>query len=103
MVGAPVDRGRAVGEDALKPSSISDLFERAELQEAYQFGFDQEYDYDSLVLLYRLGWLLDEAGSSAAGAEGMAAMLDGAADALHALARRCREDLPTLRALDRAS
>jgi hypothetical protein len=76
-----------------------DRFARVELQEAYEDGFDQEYDHDSFVLLDRFAWMLDEADSAVLGAERIAAMLDGAADALHALARARRNDLPALRRL----
>jgi hypothetical protein len=53
-------------------------------------------------LLDRFSHLLDEAPSSAEGAERMAAMLEGAADAPHGLARTRRNDLPALRAIDDA-
>jgi hypothetical protein len=86
----------------MKPTANPDRFKRPELQDAYEAGFDQEYDHDSFALLDRFGWLLEDADSSAAGAERMAAMLEGAADALHALARARRDDLPTLRAMDKA-
>lgn len=86
----------------MKPTANPDPFKRRELQDAYEAGFDQEYDHDSFSLLDRLGWLLGDADSSAAGAERMAAMLEGAADALHALARARGDDLPTLRATDKA-
>jgi hypothetical protein len=77
-------------------------YARPELQEAYERGFEQEYDHDSFALLDRFAWMLDEADSSAAGAERMAAMLEGAADALRALARQRRDGLATLRLLDEA-
>jgi len=86
----------------MKPQPDPERFKRLELQHAYEQGYHQEYDHDSFALLDRFGWLLDEAGSSAAGAERMAAMLDGAADALRALARERREGLPALRAMDEA-
>jgi len=77
-------------------------YKRAELQQAYEDGFRQEYDHDSFVLLDRFSWMLDEAPTGADGTERMAAMLEGAADALRALAKARREDLPTLRRLDAA-
>lgn len=86
----------------MKPEPQPDRFERPELQAVYESGFAQEYDHDSFALLDRFSHLLDEAPSSAEGAERMAAMLDGAADALHALAQQRRDDLPALRALDDA-
>jgi hypothetical protein len=86
----------------MKPQPKPDRFKRGELQEAYEHGYHQEYDHDSFALLDRFGWLLDEAASSAAGAERIAAMLDGAADALHALAAARRADLPALCAMDAA-
>ena len=86
----------------MKPQPTADRYKRPELQAAYESGFAQEYDHDSFGLLDRFSHLLDEAPNSAEGAERMAAMLEGAADALHALARQRREDLPALRALDEA-
>lgn len=76
-------------------------YKRAELQDAYAAGFRQEYDHDSFVLLDRFSWILDET-PGAAGTERMAAMLEGAADALRALAKARRDDLPGLRRLDTA-
>lgn len=89
-----------MGARRVKPAPKPDRFKRPELQEAYETGFHQEYDHDSFALLDRFSHLLDEAPDSGAGAERMAAMLDGAADALRALARQRRQDAPTLRALD---
>jgi hypothetical protein len=86
------------GQGAEKPAPDPDRFERRELQQAYEDGFDQEYDYDSFVLLDRFAWMLDGV-SAPLGAERRAAMLDGAADALRALARVRRDELPLLRAL----
>jgi hypothetical protein len=86
----------------MKPEPKLDRYKRPELQEAYESGFAQEYDHDSFTLLDRFSHLLDEAPSSAEGAERMAAMLEGAADPLHGLARTRRNDLPSLRALDDA-
>jgi hypothetical protein len=86
----------------MKPQPNPERFKRKELQEAYELGFSRECEHDSLVLLERFGWLLDEAATSALGAERIAAMLDGAADALRELARRRRESLPALRAIDNA-
>lgn len=86
----------------MTPEPKPDRFKRPELQEAYEMGFHQEYDHDSFGLLDRFGWLFDDAGSQALGAERMAAMLDGAADALHELARQRREGVPVLRDLDAA-
>jgi hypothetical protein len=54
-------------------------------------GFAQEYDHDSFVLLDRFKWILEEALTDVLAAERMAAALDGAADALHELARQRRE------------
>ena len=79
----------------------TDRYKRPELQEAYEDGFRQEYDHDSFVLLDRFSWLLDDA-PGAPGVERMAAMLEGAADALRALAKSRRDDLPTLRRFDAA-
>lgn len=84
------------------PTPDPQRFSRPELQDAYELGFHQEYDHDSFTLLNRFEWMLDEAGSSAAGAERIAAMLEGAADALRALARQRCDDLATLRRLDEA-
>jgi len=78
----------------------ADRFKRGELQEAYELGYRQEYRHDSFVLLERFEWLLDDARSACLGAERMAAMLEGAADALRDLACARRDDLPALRALD---
>lgn len=86
------------GQGAEKPAPDPDRFERRELQEAYEAGFGQEYDHDSFALLDRFAWMLDDV-SAPLGAERRAAMLDGAADALRALARVRRDDLPLLRAL----
>jgi hypothetical protein len=82
------------------PQPDPSRFTRAELQAAYEAGFRQEYDHDSFVLLDRFSWVLDDAPDSAAGAERMAAVLEGAADALRALAKQRRDDLPMLRRLD---
>jgi hypothetical protein len=82
-----------------RPAADPDRFARVELQQAYECGFDQQYGHDSFVLLDRFAWMLDDAKSVVLGAERIAAMLDGAADALHALARARRDDLPALRAL----
>jgi hypothetical protein len=54
----------------MKPAPKPERFKRSELQEAYQAGFEQEYDHDSFVLLDRFGWLLDDAGFSAAAPSG---------------------------------
>ena len=86
----------------MKPTANPDRCKRPELQDAYEAGFDQEDDHDSFALLDRCGRLLEDADSSAAGAERMAAMLEGDADPVHALARARRDDLPTLRAMDTA-
>jgi hypothetical protein len=83
---------------AAQPKPDRSRFARPELQEAYEDGFDQQYDYDSFVLLDRFAWLHD-ADTPALGTERIAAMLDGAADALHALARSRRADVPALRTL----
>lgn len=83
-----------------RPEPNPNRFKRPELQSAYESGFHQEYDHDSFGLLDRFSWLIDDSPTSAAGAERMAAMLDGAADALHALAKARRDDIPMLRALD---
>jgi hypothetical protein len=88
-----------MSDGMMKPEPKAGRFKRPELQEAYEHGFHQEYDHDSFVLLDRFGWMLDDAGA-ALGAERRAAMLDGAADALRALARARRDDVPLLRALD---
>lgn len=61
----------------MKPTSTTGRFKSPELQEAYEAGFDQEYDHDPFVLLDRFSWLLDQADTSAAGTERMAAMLEG--------------------------
>jgi hypothetical protein len=82
-----------------RPDPDRDRFARVELQEAYEDGFGQEYGHDSFVLLDRFAWMLDDPQSAVLGAERIAAMLDGAADALHALARARRDDLPALRAV----
>lgn len=84
-----------------RPQPAVDRYKRAELQAAYEDGFRQEYDHDSFTLLDRFSWLLDDAPTSADGAERMAAMLEGAADALRALAKQRRDDLPHLRSLER--
>jgi hypothetical protein len=86
----------------MNPEPKLDRYKRPELQETYESGFAQEYDHDSFTLLDRFSHLLDEAPSSAEGAERMAAMLEGAADAPHGLARTRRNDLPALRAIDDA-
>ncbi len=86
----------------MKPTPSADRFKRPELQMVYEAGFHQQYDHDSFVLLDRFSYLLEEAASSADGAEHMAAMLEGAADALHALAKQRLDDLPALRAIDEA-
>lgn len=83
-----------------RPEPNPGRFKRPELQQAYELGWRQEYDHESFALLARFSWLFDDAGSQALGAERIAAMLDGAADALHALARARRADLPMLRALE---
>lgn len=83
-----------------RPVPNPDRFKRPELQHAYEQGFRQEYEHESFALLDRFGWLLDSASGLAVGAELTAAMLDGAADALHALARQRRADLRTLRLMD---
>jgi hypothetical protein len=70
------------------------------LQEAYELGYRQEYEHDSFELLSRFEWMLDQAPTVTLGAQRVAAMLDGAADALRAVARDRRDDLPELRALD---
>jgi hypothetical protein len=90
------------GQGAERPAPDPDRFARRELQEAYEAGFDQQYDYDSFVLLERFAWMLDDAKTAVLGAERIAAMLDGAADALHALARVRRDELPLLCALTSA-
>lgn len=78
----------------MKPEPKFDRYTRPELQAAYEAGFAQEHDHDSFALLDRFSHLLDEAPSSAEGAERMAAMLQGAADALHALARNVARICP---------
>jgi hypothetical protein len=85
-----------------RPEPRADRYGRGALQEAYELGYRQEYKHDSFVLLERFEWMLDEAQSACLGAERMAAMLEGAADALRALVRARRDDLPALRALDQA-
>jgi hypothetical protein len=85
-----------------RPGPKPDRFKRRELQEAYECGFDQEYDREAFVLLDRFAWMLDHPRDAALGGECTAAMLEGAADALHALARARRADVRLLRALDRA-
>jgi hypothetical protein len=85
-----------------RPEPRAGRFERGELQEAYELGYRQEYEHDSFALLDRFEWMLDQAPSAALGAERMAAMLVGAADALRALARARRDDLPALDALGEA-
>lgn len=84
------------------PEPSAGRYKRPELQAAYEDGFRQEYDHDSFVLLDRFSWVLEDAPSGADGAERMAAVLEGAADALRELARQRRQDLPALRALDRS-
>jgi hypothetical protein len=86
----------------IKPTPKPDRFKRRELQDSYEHGFEQEYDHDAFVLLDRFAWMLDHPRDAALGAECTAAMLEGAADALHALARARRNDVPLLRALGRA-
>jgi hypothetical protein len=86
-------------DHAGKPQPDPDRFARVELQQAYEAGFDQQYGHDSFALLERFAWMLDDAKTAVLGAERIAAMLDGAADALHALARARRDDLPVLRML----
>jgi hypothetical protein len=83
-----------------RPQPDPARFARGELQVAYELGFEQEYEHDSFVLLDRLAIAFDDAGSAVEAAERVAAALDGAADALHALARRRRADLELLRALE---
>jgi len=85
----------------MKPEPRAGRYKRPELQAAYEDGFAQEYDHDSFVLLDRFSWILDEA-PGADGVERIAAMLEGAADALRALAKSRRDDLPTLRRFDAA-
>jgi hypothetical protein len=82
-----------------KPEPDRHRFARVELQQAYEHGFAQEHDHDSFVPLERFAWLLEDADSAVLGAERIAAMLDGAADALHALAQSRRDDIPLLRTL----
>lgn len=94
-------RGRHPDGPQLVPGVVSQR--PAELQEAYEAGYHQEYDHDAFGLLDRFGWLVDDAPSSADGAERVAAMLDGAAAALRDLASQRRQDLPTLRALDQGT
>lgn len=84
-----------------RPQPRAGRYKRPELQSAYENGFTQEYDHDSFMLLQRFSWILDET-PGADGVERIAAMLEGAADALHALAKARREDLPTLRRFDAA-
>jgi hypothetical protein len=61
----------------MKPTPTIGRFKSPELQEAYEAGFAQEHDHDPFVLLDRFSWLLDQADTSAAGTERMAAMLEG--------------------------
>ena len=89
-----------MNERVSSPGPVVDRFKRRELQEAYELGYHQEYEHDSFALLHRFEWMLDQAPTVTLGAERLAAMLDGAADALHALARVRRDDRPELRAVD---
>jgi hypothetical protein len=84
------------------PQPSATRYERPELQAAYEDGFRQEYDHDSFVLLDRFAWILEDTPSGADGAERMAAVLEGAADALRTLAKQRRDQLPALRRLDSA-
>ena len=85
----------------MTPEPQAGRYKRPELQAAYEDGFAQEYDHDSFVLLDRFSWMLDDT-PGADGVERIAAMLEGAADALRALAKARRDDLPTLRRFDAA-
>jgi hypothetical protein len=89
-----------MNEHVSRRGPVAGRFKRRELQEAYELGYRQEYEHDSFALLSRFEWMLDQAPTVTLGAERLAAMLDGAADALHTLARDRCDDLPALRAFD---
>jgi hypothetical protein len=78
----------------VKPEPQAGRYKRPELQAAYEDGFAQEYDHDAYELLDHFSWMLDDA-PGAEGVERMAAALEGAADALHALAKSRLGELPT--------
>ncbi|HWF25202.1 MAG TPA: hypothetical protein VG275_07135 [Solirubrobacteraceae bacterium] len=83
------------------PAPKPKRFIRPDLQSAYEDGFRQEYGHDSFALLERFSHLHEDAPSAAAGCERMAAMLEGAADALRSLAQAQRDAVPLHRAIDR--
>jgi hypothetical protein len=71
------------------------LYEADALQAAYESGYGQMYDHDSFGFLDRLGTIVDywlgEIEPTAREADLQAAAIEGAPDALRALAARARE------------
>ena len=74
----------------MKPQPNPNRFSIPELQQAYEHGFNQEYDHDSFTLLDRFQWLADDAESEEGRGHLISAMLEGASAALDALAREYR-------------
>jgi len=67
-----------------RPEPDAARYKRAELQQ-YENGFRQECAHESSVLLDRFSRIFDAVPTGAQGSERMAAVLEGAADALGAL------------------
>lgn len=72
------------------------------LQQAFELGFDQEYDHDSFVLLDRIEIAVGGEPDDATRCELRAAWLEGAAAALVELAERQYQGAAFARAFDEA-
>jgi hypothetical protein len=69
------------------------------LQAAVDTGFSQMHDHDSFTFLDRMRWATDDIDDPVRRAQAMAAALEGAADALHALAASWHENARIERAI----
>jgi hypothetical protein len=81
------------------------LYEAVDLQSAYESGFQQMYDHDSFGFIDRLDAMVEslrDPDEDREEAELRAAALEGAADALRALAARMWEAAPVNRRLSGA-
>jgi hypothetical protein len=82
--------------------TAAQLYQADDLQAAYESGFQQMYDHDSFAFIDRLDAMVDSLREDELDREETelrAAALEGAADALHALAARTWEAAPVNRRL----
>jgi hypothetical protein len=76
-----------------------DRYKRPDLQDAYEQGYQQMYDHNAAAFSDRMETMVEYIAPRSGRSEAMAAVYEGGADALRALAARSREAAKVERAL----